>query len=340
MGRNKISIQKIKDEKIRNITYYKRKKGLIKKAMELSFLCDVDIFVSIFPKCITLNQLLIFCSTNNIDDYIDNYIKNPLLKKEIYSLKDYGTLFTNNVLNEEQKKQIKEQEKDNINTYKDEINKNKYFISKLTSNIESNKEKTFINNLNDINLKDKNIFFKIEEQKKEINSQEKVKKIMEQNILNLHKPPSFFNDKYENLDKNNSNYMNISNNIFNNNMININDINQNPLMNNIFNNNAKYDLLKPQNNLDLNQILLAKSQIPINPLSSLLLKNNNNLGSFSNLQNITANKSPLLDFPLSLLERNIFNNNISPLNFGTDINNITNSFNFLSRKRYDTNLES
>ena len=116
MGRNKISIQKIKDEKIRNITYSKRKKGLIKKAMELSFLCDVDIFVSIFPKCITLNQLLIFCSTNNIDDYIDNYIKNPLLKKEIYSLKDYGTLFTNNVLNEEQKKQIKEQEKDNINT--------------------------------------------------------------------------------------------------------------------------------------------------------------------------------------------------------------------------------
>ena len=88
MGRNKISIQKIKDERIRNITYYKRKKGLLKKAMELCILCDVDIFVGIYPKHISQNQLLIFCSTNNVDLFVDNYIKNPLIKKEVYGLKD------------------------------------------------------------------------------------------------------------------------------------------------------------------------------------------------------------------------------------------------------------
>ena len=93
MGRNKISIQKIKDERIRGITYYKRKKGLIKKAMELSLLCDVDILVGIYPKYITHSQLLIYCSTNNVDFFVDKYINNPLIKKEVYGLKDVKKIF-------------------------------------------------------------------------------------------------------------------------------------------------------------------------------------------------------------------------------------------------------
>jgi MADS-box transcription factor len=88
MSRNKIPIQKNKDERIRNITYYKRKKGLIKKAMELSLLCDVDIMVGIYPKQISHNQLLIFCTTNNVDLFMDKYLKNPMIKKEVYGLKD------------------------------------------------------------------------------------------------------------------------------------------------------------------------------------------------------------------------------------------------------------
>ena len=88
MGRNKISIQKIKDERIRNITYYKRKKGLLKKAMELSLLCDVEILVGIYPKHINQNQLIIYCSKNNVEFFVDKYINNPLIKKEVFGLKD------------------------------------------------------------------------------------------------------------------------------------------------------------------------------------------------------------------------------------------------------------
>ena len=98
MGRNKISIQKIKDERIRNITYYKRKKGLLKKAMELSLLCDVEILFGIYPKHINHNQLIIYCSTNNADFFVDKYIKNPLIKKEVYGLKDVKKIFFNYII--------------------------------------------------------------------------------------------------------------------------------------------------------------------------------------------------------------------------------------------------
>ena len=95
MGRNKISIQKIKEEKVRNITYYKRRKGILKKAMELSLLCDVEIFLGIYPKQMINNKLLIFSTSTNIDYFYDKYINNPLLKKEIYGLKDVSHIFCN-----------------------------------------------------------------------------------------------------------------------------------------------------------------------------------------------------------------------------------------------------
>ena len=48
MGRKKISLGLIEDEKLRKITYSKRMRGLIKKAMELSSLCNQDISLVIY----------------------------------------------------------------------------------------------------------------------------------------------------------------------------------------------------------------------------------------------------------------------------------------------------
>ena len=48
MGRKKIQITKISDERNRQVTFTKRKFGLMKKAYELSVLCDCEISVIIF----------------------------------------------------------------------------------------------------------------------------------------------------------------------------------------------------------------------------------------------------------------------------------------------------
>ena len=48
VGRKKIRIERITDERNRQVTFTKRKNGLMKKAMELSVLCDCDIALVIF----------------------------------------------------------------------------------------------------------------------------------------------------------------------------------------------------------------------------------------------------------------------------------------------------
>lgn len=48
MGRKKIQISRIEDERVRKVTFTKRKAGLMKKAMELSMLCDCEVGLIIF----------------------------------------------------------------------------------------------------------------------------------------------------------------------------------------------------------------------------------------------------------------------------------------------------
>ncbi|KAL0482360.1 hypothetical protein AKO1_012942 [Acrasis kona] len=61
MGRKKITIEPITDERNRHVTFNKRKSGLIKKAMELSILCNCQISFLVFN---AENQLFEYCSTD------------------------------------------------------------------------------------------------------------------------------------------------------------------------------------------------------------------------------------------------------------------------------------
>jgi hypothetical protein len=64
MTKKKIkSFSIIENKNSRHITYGKRHKSLIKKAMELSMLCAQDVYISIFDK--VKGKLVIYSSTED-----------------------------------------------------------------------------------------------------------------------------------------------------------------------------------------------------------------------------------------------------------------------------------
>lgn len=73
MGRKKIQIAQIMDERNRHVTFTKRKFGLMKKAYELSVLCDCEI------------ALIIFNSTNKLFQYASTDMDKVLLKYTEYN---------------------------------------------------------------------------------------------------------------------------------------------------------------------------------------------------------------------------------------------------------------
>ncbi|CAN8252083.1 unnamed protein product [Cochlearia groenlandica] len=73
MGRGKIEIKKIENRTSRQVTYSKRRTGLIKKTHELSVLCDAHIGLIVFSATGKLSE---YCSEpNQMPQLIDRYLQ-------------------------------------------------------------------------------------------------------------------------------------------------------------------------------------------------------------------------------------------------------------------------
>ncbi|KAK4413186.1 MADS-box protein EJ2 [Sesamum alatum] len=70
MGRRKLEIKRIEDKSARQVTFTKRRNGLLKKAKELSVICDVDVGVIIFS---SRGKLYHYCSTNSLTEILQHY---------------------------------------------------------------------------------------------------------------------------------------------------------------------------------------------------------------------------------------------------------------------------
>ncbi|ORX33807.1 hypothetical protein BD324DRAFT_200472 [Kockovaella imperatae] len=71
MGRKKIEIRPLHDERNRNVTFLKRKAGLMKKAWELSVLCGADVSIVIFSAAGKAFEF----SSKELDSEIDRYLE-------------------------------------------------------------------------------------------------------------------------------------------------------------------------------------------------------------------------------------------------------------------------
>ncbi|KAB1199747.1 MADS-box transcription factor 21 [Morella rubra] len=74
MGRVKLPIKRIENNTNRQVTFSKRRNGLVKKAYELSILCDIDIALIMFSPS---GRLTHFSGKRRIEDVLTRYITLP-----------------------------------------------------------------------------------------------------------------------------------------------------------------------------------------------------------------------------------------------------------------------
>uniref|UniRef100_A0A2P2LCV7 MADS-box protein SVP isoform X2 n=1 Tax=Rhizophora mucronata TaxID=61149 RepID=A0A2P2LCV7_RHIMU len=73
MARQKIQIKKIDNITARQVTFSKRRRGLFKKAYELSTLCDAEI------------ALIVFSATGKLFEYSSTSVKQVVEKRNLLS---------------------------------------------------------------------------------------------------------------------------------------------------------------------------------------------------------------------------------------------------------------
>nr|AQM52301.1 SEP2 [Monotropa hypopitys] len=72
MGRGRVELKRIENKINRQVTFAKRRNGLLKKAYELSVLCDAEVALIIFSN---RGKLYEFCSTSNMPQTLERYQK-------------------------------------------------------------------------------------------------------------------------------------------------------------------------------------------------------------------------------------------------------------------------
>lgn len=88
MGRGKIEIKRIENSSNRQVTYSKRRNGIMKKAKEISVLCDAQVSVVIFASSGKMHE---FCSPST-KYFSYHFLNNYLFLKLLVSYKSFSII--------------------------------------------------------------------------------------------------------------------------------------------------------------------------------------------------------------------------------------------------------
>ncbi|KMT00930.1 hypothetical protein BVRB_9g221980 isoform B [Beta vulgaris subsp. vulgaris] len=90
MGRGKISIERIDNVTSRQVTFTKRRKGLFKKAKELSILCDAEVGIIIFSSSGKVYEFASHCMQSLLQRYYkaneENQVLNPTSEAQLWKV--------------------------------------------------------------------------------------------------------------------------------------------------------------------------------------------------------------------------------------------------------------
>jgi hypothetical protein len=98
MGRKKIKIKRIDDDKKRVVTFNKRKNGLLKKAYELAMLCDVHVAL-----LVTSQKNAYEFGSADVNRLFDAYKQRQAEPHVVYTNKDVRTEPKTSAINDDKK---------------------------------------------------------------------------------------------------------------------------------------------------------------------------------------------------------------------------------------------
>ncbi|XP_027187420.1 agamous-like MADS-box protein MADS2 isoform X2 [Cicer arietinum] len=88
MGRGKVELKRIENKINRQVTFAKRRNGLLKKAYELSVLCDAEVALIIFSN---RGKLYEFCSGSSMAKTLERYQRSSYGALEVHHPQEHET---------------------------------------------------------------------------------------------------------------------------------------------------------------------------------------------------------------------------------------------------------